>query len=491
MIRNLSTVAVLCVFVWGMTAPGSAQGETLTLERALEIAFENSPDILQTEMTLTQRRELLKAQQAALKSNLSLRLNPFSYSKNRTFDDLVNEWNSTKTKSSQTTFTVSQPIKETDGTLQLINQLSWRESSSEYQDNRINKSFNNNLYLSYTQPLFTYNRTKMELSELELSLENALYTYTIQKLSLENQVTQSFYSLYQAKMALDISKEELKNQQLSHDIISRKVEAGLSAREELFQAELNLANSELNVQNQEESLDNMFDDFKVLLGISIYDEIDVETSVTYNKVDVDLQRALDNALDERLELRQSEISIQNAMHELTRTAAQNEFSGDLTLTYGLIGTDEDIGNIYDSPTEQNEVGVTFNIPLWDWGENKSRVKASQIDIDRQKLLLEDERTGIILAIRRAHRSLKKLETQISIAEQNVRNAQMTYDINLERYENGDLTSMDLNLYQTQLSESKNGLVETILNYKLALLDMKILSLWDFESNKQVLPETLE
>lgn len=490
MIRNISAIAILCVLAWGGPAPGSVQAETLTLERALEIAFENSPDILQTEMTLNQRRELLKAQQASLKSNFSLRLNPFSYSKDRTFNDFYNTWNTTETKSSQTMFTISQPITATDGTLQLNNRLSWRDSYSEFQDID-RETWDNNLYLSYTQPLFTYNRTKMELNELELSLENTLYTYTIQKLSLENQVTQNFYSLYQAKMALDIAREELENQRQSHDIIARKVEAGLSAREELFQAELNLANSDLNVQNQVESLDNMYDDFKVLLGISIYDEIDVETSVTYEKVEIDLQRALDNALDERLELRQSEISIQNAMNELTRTAAQNEFSGDLTLTYGLIGTDEDFGNMYDSPTEQNEIGVTFNIPLWDWGENDSRVKASQIDIDRQKLMLEDERTGIILAIRRAYRSMKKLDTQISIAEQNVRNAQMTYDINLERYENGDLTSMDLNLYQTQLSESKNGLIETILNYKLALLDMKILSLWDFESNQPVLPETLE
>ena len=76
--------------------------------------------------------------------------------------------------------------------------------------------------------------------------------------------------------------------------------------------------------------------------------------------------------------------------------------------------------------------------------------------------------------------------QIEIARQNVRNAELTYDINLERYKNGDLTSMDLNLYQTQLSEQKLGLVEALINYKLALLDLKIKSLWDFEKNRAVL-----
>ncbi len=86
--------------------------------------------------------------------------------------------------------------------------------------------------------------------------------------------------------------------------------------------------------------------------------------------------------------------------------------------------------------------------------------------------------------------MQKLVSQIEIARQNVRNAQLTYDINLERYKNGDLTSMDLNLHQTQLSSTKQGLVGTLINYKLALLNIKILSLWDFENDQPVLPENI-
>ena len=75
-------------------------------------------------------------------------------------------------------------------------------------------------------------------------------------------------------------------------------------------------------------------------------------------------------------------------------------------------------------------------------------------------------------------------------KKNVRNAQLTYDINLERYKNGDLTSMDLDLYQAQLSEAKKEKIGALINYKLALLNMKILSLWDFEKNESVLPDNI-
>ena len=116
------------------------------------------------------------------------------------------------------------------------------------------------------------------------------------------------------------------------------------------------------------------------------------------------------------------------------------------------------------------------------------MKAAEATINNQELSLEDDRNNIIIGIRQAYRELLNLENQIEIARQNVRNAQLTYDINLERYKNGDLTSMDLELFQNQLSEKRMGLVNALINYKIALLNMKIQSLWDFEKDISVVPE---
>ena len=83
----------------------------------------------------------------------------------------------------------------------------------------------------------------------------------------------------------------------------------------------------------------------------------------------------------------------------------------------------------------------------------------------------------VVAIRQAYRSLLNQETQIEIARQNIKNAELTYNINLERYKNGDLTSMDLNLYQTQLSEKQTALVSALVTYKMDLLNLKIQFIW--------------
>ncbi|MFC2167317.1 hypothetical protein ACFLQZ_05065 [Acidobacteriota bacterium] len=66
------------------------------------------------------------------------------------------------------------------------------------------------------------------------------------------------------------------------------------------------------------------------------------------------------------------------------------------------------------------------------------------------------------------------------------NAQRTYEINLERYKGGDLSAYDMQLFQLQLTQEQLDEVQALINYKLALLDLKIRTLWDFENNLSVI-----
>lgn len=485
-IKPLTVLAL--VLLLSSLGPVNARAErALSLDEALEIAMSHSPNIRRSELSLERSKASLNAQKAALKSQFSLSLTPLDYRNDRSFNAFFSRWNTRETRQSSGTFKITQPLKWTDGTLSLTNRFGWQDAYSEYQGSR-SKTFSNNLSLNLQQPLFTYNRTTLALRELELDLENATLSYAIQRLALERDVTQRFFAVYKNKSSLDIAVEELENQEQSYQIIKSKVEAGIAAKEEFYQAELNLASSRSNVANRQVALDNSLDTFKQLIGLSLFDDLSVVANISHEPVEVDVQKAIEHGLKARMELRQREIDMENAQSDLIQTSSMNEFKGDLTLSYGVIGTDEDFGKIYDVPTKNQYVSLSLNIPLWDWGEKRSRINASEALMKTRELSLEDQRNNIVIGVRQVHRNLQNLVHQIEIARQNVRNAQLTYDINLERYKNGDLTSMDLNLFQTQLSQRKMALVDALIDYKIELLNMKIQSLWDFEKDQSVLPE---
>lgn len=457
----------------------------MTFEDALDLAKQNSPEIRQARYALERSQELLNAQEASLKSRFGLSLEPFFYNHQSEFNTLFSTWNTIETKSYTGTLSIIQPIIWTDGTISLNNQFGWLDSKSDFFDTQ-QETFSNNLYLSYNQPIFTYNRTKMGLEEVELDLENASLNYQLQELQLEVLVAQNFFQSYQNKMSLQVAREDLQNRRLSYDIIKNKVEAGLAAQEELYQAELDRTTSQSQVQNEQVTLENSLDELKRLIGIEITDEINVFAEIVRQQVNVDLDSALIYGLKNRTELRQRDIDLALSLYNVIRAGAFNEFLGNISLSYGLIGVDQNLKKVYDVPTKNQLVSLTFEIPIYDWGERSSRIKAAEASVKQSKLNVNDQKTLIMIGIRRAYRNVQNQVIQIELAVENVESAQLTYDINLERYRNGDLTSMDLNLFQNQLSQRKIGLVNAMINYKLSLLDLKIESLWDFEKNQPAL-----
>lgn len=464
----------------------------MTLDDALNYSIENSPELQRALMNLRRYKFSLDAQRASLKSKFSLTLNPVSYNRNRYFENRLSEWYTNESFSTSGTFSISQPIIWTGATVSLNNRFGWQNNKSSITggiDND-NSAYSNDLYLSVTQPLFRYNQIKLDLKNIELDYENALINYALQRLNLENSITNQFYSVYTAQNSLEISKAELNDAEANYNVIKNKVDADLSTKDELYQAELNLATARSTLDNRMVALENAKDDFKKILGISLETNIEIIAQVTAQPVTVDLGKAIANALDSRLELKQREISRTELDLQMKQIKETNSFNGELSLSIGIMGDNERLGDIYKTPTNNPRVSLSFNVPIFDWGERKARVRAQEIAIEMHNLETDEERKAIEIAIRKCYRNLNNLLAQISIAEKSVNNAQLTYDLNAERYRNGEITGMEMNQFQTQLSNKKMSYVSTIIDYKKELLNMKILTLYDFENDKAILPLNL-
>jgi outer membrane protein TolC len=95
-----------------------------------------------------------------------------------------------------------------------------------------------------------------------------------------------------------------------------------------------------------------------------------------------------------MELRQRSISIESSQFDLIQTKALNEFKGSLGLSVGIFGDNENFGDVYANPTDNESVSLSLTIPLWDWGEKKSRIRATEASIETEKISLEEEQNNI-------------------------------------------------------------------------------------------------
>ena len=219
----------------------------------------------------------------------------------------------------------------------------------------------------------------------------------------------------------------------------------------------------------------------------LYEDIEVAIDIEVSPVAIDLLQAVQSGLNSRMELRQREIDIKLADLQMIQTKSLNEFRGDISLSVGIIGDHRRFENIYDNPTQNPRVAISLTVPIFDWGEKRARVRAQQVAQTLAKLEQENLRIDIELEVRQTWRRLENLRTQIDIAEKSVRNAQLTYDINQTRYREGDLTGMEISQFQTQLSNRRMAYSQALINYKIELRNLKILTLYDFENETPIVP----
>ena len=484
--------AVLMLAAVPVFESGAQAQIVMTMEDALQYSAEHNPDLINSRMSMERYEQNLIAQRASLKSRFSLNLTPVSYSQSRQFDSRFSDWYTNRSLSSSGTFSISQPIIWTDATLSLNNSLSWQNNQSTIGGTtNSNRAFSNSLYLSLTQPLFTYNRTKMNMRQIEMNYENARISYALQRLNVERNITSQFYSLFMSQQNLAISESELENAERNFNIIKDKVEADLTTKDEYYQAELNLAQSRSSLENQRVSLENAKDNFKQVLGIPLEEDIIVVCDIEAEPVYVDFDKALESAMTTRLELRQRQISREQQEMSLIQVKDNDSFNGSISLSLGIMGDNPEFNHLYDNPTNNPRVSVSFSVPLYDWGARKARIKAAEIGKQIFELNAEEELKSIEMNVRSTCRSLDNLVGQISIAEQSQRNAQLTYDLNEERYRNGELTGLQMNQFQNQLSNSKMSYTQAIINYKVQLLNIKVLTLYDFEKDEPVVPIVYE
>lgn len=480
--------------------------DLLTVEKTLEIALQNSPDIRQSENAVQRSLQNLNAQKARQKSQFSLNANPLDLAYENVYDQDQLRYYDRQFLGSGFDLNVLQPLLFSGGQLQLRNSFNYSFDQNNNPNSRLEDldgdgwkeftSYRNDLRLSFTQPLFTYNTLKVEYEELQLDYENSAIQFALTKLNMERQVRQLFYSLYQQQQSLIISEEELRNNEESYEIIKNKVEGGLSALEELYQAELNLETSRSDLYNQQVALANAKDQFLYQIGKEMDFDFMVVANIAVEKISVDQNLAVDYALKNRMELRQREIDIQNSNFSLMQAKTRNEFRGDVQASVGVTNRTDpndpngDFNTMFENPSFTPQISFTFDIPLFDWGERKATIESAELALENSRMNLEFQEIEIILGIREIIRNLTNLYNQVEIARKSLENAQLTYDINLERYKNGDLTSMDLRLFQNQLTGQKNSLTSAIINYNLELLNLKIQTLYDFEKNEPIIPEII-
>jgi outer membrane protein len=496
---NLSVKILLVISViFSSTGIISAQQiYTLDLESSIRIAKEKSNTMLILQQRLNQASYDLKAATSRFRThiNMDLTLPRYTETVKQWEDSLGISFYSIRQNQLAGSLSIDQPLPS-DGTLYIRSGI---QNYVDYNfDNRLTQLTTSIGVIQPIEAFYGYNNIRLAYKQAKLAYDLSLKQLKRAELDLVYEISSIFYNLLSYKERLNIAQQTLERQTDAYNIARNKYNAGLIREVEALQMEvdLNAAINDLDIARV--NYTSQISLFKEVMGLNLSDSIIVESDLGYDRVIVDVEKAVSLALENRYELKESEIQIELSEMEIKRRKAAGRISGNILLNYDLIGTDKSNlsvpfetsmsnswQNISDRPGNFG-AALVISIPILDWGENKARVNAARASLKENQYQLDGEKVSIEREIRtivdRLQSSLKRLE----MLEKNVLVAEKSFEISRQRYSNGEIDSQAMALERERLNNAYISKLESFITYKLLLSDLMRKTFYDFENDHSML-----
>jgi outer membrane protein TolC len=454
----------------------------LKLDEALSIALKESYNIQSANYSLINSQKSLEAQKLGLRSLVSLSLDVPSYSRSiiSSFDETtgIDNYYSTENTSLQTSLNINQPILFTNGTLTLSGILQGKRQLTSNADRA--DTYYSNLVVSLTQPLFQINTQARSLEKAEINLEKAQRNFTQAEQNIIYSVSASFYNLVKSKKSLDISREKVRQTEESYNTASNKFKAGLIPEDQLLQLEVDLASSKNELLSSIQSFEDTKNDFKILIGLPLTEEIDVEGEIEYKAVNINVEEAVVSALKKRPDILNAENDVYLSELAVEETDARSEIKANLKASFGVNKNANQIENVFNHFADTRNISLNINVPVLDWGKNAREVEASEASYRQSKLSLQNSKDNIRKEIISAANKLNSCKARVEVLSKTVDLAEKSYHISMERFKVGNITSTDLAQSQLRLTEAKLSSLSALIEYKLSIIDLERKTLMKIE-----------
>jgi outer membrane protein TolC len=330
-----------------------------------------------------------------------------------------------------------------------------------------NLTWYSNARLSFNQPILGDNVNRLAETRASTGLRIAEEALRRQVAGLTYDVAAAYYGLVRAIKREEIGRDRLEQARASYEIASNKYTAGLIPEVEAMQLEVELARARAEQERAVTARWTNEDQFRDLLGFDLDEAVGVVTEVPLQAEEIDQGVAVEQALTTRSDIREQEMQIDLARLDLRTARRVNNPSGNLSLYYGYDGQEEEWNDSLDEWQSNQGVTLSFSVPLFDSGRTGARVTRRRLSLESLELGLADLRRRVELEVRSAVRAVDEARSRLEILASTLRVAERTYEINLQRFEVGNLTSQDLFQEEVRLNETRLDHLDAVIDLNLA------------------------
>ena len=461
MIRH-ATSLLICFFIQLLCV--AMQAQSLTLPTAIQIAQERSYDAQRAKFSFLASYWTYRSYKAELLPSVNLHggLMNFNHSIVETRNYETGQINhvDNNSLSNNLTLSIDQQLVATGGTISLQSYL-YRLDQFSYDQTTYNSQ---PFRISYNQPLSAYNSLKWDkkIAPMEYEIAQREYLTNMEQIALT--VTNHFFNALSAQWNHKQSLATLDERERLLKMAKERLKLGTTTQSEVLQMELSLINARVAANKQKLALDDSRYQLYSYLRVTDYDGVVLTAPDSVPAVWVDVESVLQKALDNSSYKMEQQKELLQAERNLAQAKSNKGIQLSLRGEVGLTKSGNSFADAYSQLKDNEIVGLTLSLPIFDWGVSKGRIQVAKSQLEVIRGRQEQEYSDYIQSLRKKVMEFNSQPALCRDAERAMEISAERYDIMRRRFEAGNVSVTELNTAQQEQENARLQYVSQIRSF---------------------------
>jgi len=381
------------------------------------------------------------------------------------------------------TLNLNQAIPFTGGTFYASTGL---QRLDVYMDQTTTSYLANIVNIGISQPIITYNSFKWQKKMEPLALQKAEREYAEVLENVAYQTVVYFFDLLETQETLALKVDNKRNSDTLLATAREKFAVGKFTEAQVLEVEVDNLNISLEIEQLRQELDIKAKKLADYIGLKGGVVLEIPGKLSVESIDYG------SALAEYKENGSADVEnrhrLLQAQSEVARAKADNGFSVNLNASFGLSKNDELFRNVYRNPLDQEQVTLSFEIPILEWGTARCKRRRAEAALSNEELAIAQETQEREHELSDFVGRFNVQKYRLQLAQRTTELSQKRYEMATESYLLGKVGFIDFSTAQYEKDNARITYVQALSTSWQCYYNIRRMTLFDFESGSKVVRE---
>ena len=310
-----------------------------------------------------------------------------------------------------------------------------------------------------TQPLTQQYRIGLQIKAQRVESELAQAKLQQQRNETIEEVKKTYYAILQTNSAVRSLEEAVKSYQELNKVTGDYVVQQVALKADHLIVQTRLAKAQYEELELRTQLATQKEKLNSLVGREVTRDFEVIDAPAFISVDADLPTARKVALENRPELEQGRLTVDQA--NLTRRIKKSEYIPDVSAGFAYLTPRNFQSGL---PKEYANVGIAVKWEVFDWKRKKHELAAIDNTIEQAKNELKETEDKVLVDVGDKLRRLQLTGEALKVAKLAEESAKETLRVSTGQYKFQAAMLSDVLKYQASLAEATNDYQHALLNF---------------------------